>query len=100
MAWREAYPEKVAVQRLIDCPDCDGGTIRAYIRQEGQNADSSYLFRCGKCRQSNVTAWPMQSLIQLKTAGYDCSQKKPTGIIKSKAMKEPTDYVVENTVTV
>lgn len=68
-AWKQAYPEKILAEQYTSCPDCHEGTIRAWGEHDGRAYP--YLFRCGKCRQSNVQGWPMQTLTQLKIAEYE-----------------------------
>jgi ribosomal protein S27AE len=77
-SWREAHPEKFTTRREVDCPDCDDGTIRAW--KIGANGKTySYLFRCGRCKQSNVQGWPAMTRFALLEAGYEPEQKEKPG---------------------
>ena len=70
--WMQANPDRMAVKRFFDCPDCTDGLIWARMEKNGQRY--TYVFRCSRCRQSTVQAYPMVKRDELK-ADYDVIPK-------------------------
>lgn len=50
-----------------ECPDGDG-LVNLFRNR------SRYLFRCGKCKRSNLNGLPMRLLIDLEARGYSLKQ--------------------------
>ncbi|PIP07997.1 MAG: hypothetical protein COX51_05410 [Syntrophobacteraceae bacterium CG23_combo_of_CG06-09_8_20_14_all_50_8] len=64
--WLENHPKKRAHgSTTADCQDCDGAGIITLYR-EGYR----YVFRCGKCQQSNLNGIPVAFLANLEVRGY------------------------------
>jgi len=64
--WREDHPHRRAHGDVgPDCMDCKG-TGLIFLSLEG----SRYVFRCGKCRRSNLNGVPTALLIDLQARGY------------------------------
>lgn len=55
-AWLEKNPEKKAQHTSFDCPDCTDGLLFARIIKCGTRY--TYLFRCDRCKQNKITAYP------------------------------------------
>lgn len=61
--WQQANPDKRAIESYFDCPDCNEGLIFAKKKKNG--IDYEYIFRCSKCRQNHVKAYPIASRLEL-----------------------------------
>ena len=73
-SWRETHPQKIAHGYVVDCPDCEDGTIRAW--KIGLNGRPySYLFRCRRCQRDTTQGWPMATRTDLLAEGYEPEQK-------------------------
>ena len=64
--WLEDHPHRrTRGDTETDCPDCDEtGMISVY--REG----SRYLFRCRRCKRSNLNGVPAAFLVDLEAHGY------------------------------
>lgn len=68
--WLEDHPHRRTRRDAgADCPDCDEtGLISLY--REG----SRYLFRCSRCKRSNLNGVPVGLLIDLEAHGYSLTR--------------------------
>ena len=66
--WQQANPDRMATKNYSDCPDCTDGLL--WARKEKNGHRYSYVFRCARCKQSTVQAYPMASRLELM-ADYD-----------------------------
>ena len=74
-SWRETHPQKIAHGYVVECPDCEDGTIRAW--KIGLNGRPySYLFRCRRCQRDTTQGWPMATRTDLLAEGYEPEQKE------------------------
>ena len=77
-AWRETHPDKKAHDIVVECPDCDDGTLVAWkIGSCGH--PTSNLFRCGRCRQNGTQAWTIARRSELIAQGYEVGDKDKPG---------------------
>jgi len=64
--WLEDHPQRRTNRNTgEECPDCDGYGLISVLRK-----GSRYLFRCGRCKQSNLNGVPVRLLIDLEARGY------------------------------
>jgi len=64
--WLEDHPQRRTSRSIEqECPDCDGDGLISLFRK-----GRSYLFRCGRCKRSNLNGVPMRLLIDLEARGY------------------------------
>lgn len=61
--WLQANPDRISTRNYFDCPDCTDGLIWARLEKNGQRY--TYVFRCVRCKQSTVHAYPMVSRLEL-----------------------------------
>ena len=68
--WLEDHPDRrTRGNTETDCPDCDEtGLISLY--REG----SRYLFRCRRCKRSNLNGVPAAFLVDLEAHGYSLTK--------------------------
>ena len=68
--WLEDHPQRRTYRNTgEECPDCDGhGLISLY------RSGSRYLFRCGRCKRSNLNGVPVRLLIDLEVHGYSMTR--------------------------
>jgi hypothetical protein len=71
--WLDSNPDKRAIENFFDCPDCDEGLITAY--KEKNNTKYRYVFRCTKCKQNKIAAYPRASRVELLGEGYEIRKK-------------------------
>jgi len=68
--WLEDHPQRRACRDTgEECPDCDGTGLISLFRK-----GSRYLFRCGRCKRSNLNGVPARLLIDLEARGYSLTQ--------------------------
>jgi hypothetical protein len=74
--WLEDHPHR-RTHRLTEeeCPDCDGLGLISIFRQ-----GSRYLFRCGRCRRSNLNGVPVAFLADLEAHGYSLTRPGREGM--------------------
>ena len=70
--WMQANPNRVASKTYFDCPDCTEGLI--WARQDKYGCRYTYVFRCARCKQSTLQAYPIAVRMELK-ADYDLVPK-------------------------
>ncbi|MFZ4436791.1 MAG: hypothetical protein ACOYOS_00025 [Syntrophales bacterium] len=66
--WQQANPQKMAHKRNIECADCADGLLPVRATKEG--IPYTYVFRCGRCKQSTTQAYPMATRDELMAEGY------------------------------
>ncbi len=68
--WLEDHPQRRTHRNTGEpCPDCgDTGLISLFRK------GSRYLFRCGRCKRSNLNGVPMAYLADLEARGYSPTQ--------------------------
>jgi hypothetical protein len=66
--WQQANPHKMAHKRNIECPDCADGLLPARATKHG--TPYTYIFRCGRCKQSTTHAYSMATRDELMAEGY------------------------------
>lgn len=69
-AWQAANPDKKATQAFFACPDCIDGIIWASKPNES-GRKYRYIFRCCRCRQNHVQAYPKAYKADLIQRGYE-----------------------------
>lgn len=69
-AWQQANPDKKATQTFFSCPDCHEGIIYAAKANESGRKYTS-IFRCPKCKQNRVQAYPKAYKDDLIKQGYE-----------------------------
>lgn len=68
--WLEDHPRRRARGTGgEDCPDCDGHGLISLFRK-----GSRYLFRCGRCKRSNLNGVPAAFLADLEAHGYSLTK--------------------------
>jgi hypothetical protein len=73
--WLEDHPQRRARRTdEAECPDCDGDGLISLFRNR-----SRYLFRCGKCKRSNLNSVPVAYLADLEARGYSLTQAGSRG---------------------
>ena len=73
--WLEDHPQRRSHRKSEEeCPDCDGDGLISLFRK-----GSSYLFRCGKCKRSNLNGVPMAYFADLEARGYSLTRPKRKG---------------------
>lgn len=74
LQWLDAHPEKKAQERKLNCDECEEGLIHVRkICHRGQHYN--FVFRCGKCRQSNLNGIEFARIGELLANGYE---RQPT----------------------
>jgi len=73
--WLEDHPQRRTSRSIgAECPDCDGDGLISLFRK-----GRSYLFRCGRCKRSNLNGVPMRLLIDLEARGYSLTSQGQEG---------------------
>ncbi|MCX5819844.1 MAG: hypothetical protein NT047_08040 [Deltaproteobacteria bacterium] len=74
--WLEDHPHR-RTHRLTEeeCPDCDGYGLISLFRM-----GSLYLFRCGRCKRSNLNGVPVAFLADLEARGYSLTRPGREGM--------------------
>ncbi|MDA8126600.1 MAG: hypothetical protein M0009_15610 [Deltaproteobacteria bacterium] len=73
--WLEDHPQRRSHRKTEEpCLDCDDTGLISLFRK-----GSSYLFRCGKCKRSNLNGVPMAYLADLEARGYSLTRQARTG---------------------
>ncbi len=73
--WLEDHPQRRTSRNAEEeCPDCDSDGLISLFR-EGR----SYLFRCGKCKRSNLNGVPVAYLADLEARGYSLTRTAKAG---------------------
>lgn len=68
--WLEDHPQRRTNRNAgEECPDCDGAGLISLFRN-----GSRYLFRCGRCKGSNLNGVPVRLLIDLEAHGYSLTR--------------------------
>ena len=68
--WLEDHPQRRAHRTAgEECPDCDGDGLISLFRK-----GSRYLFRCGRCKRSNLNGVPVAYLADLEARGYSLTR--------------------------
>ena len=68
--WLEDHPQRRARRTVEEaCPDCDGDGLISLFRK-----GSSYLFRCGRCKRSNLNGVPVAYIADLEARGYSLTR--------------------------
>jgi hypothetical protein len=73
--WQQVYPEKKAIENYFDCPDCHEGLIIVYKKVNNYNYE--YVFRCARCKQSRLRAYPLGGKKELLENGYSLYRTPP-----------------------
>ena len=64
--WLEDHPQRRSHGNAgADCPDCDETGVISIYRK-----GSRYLFRCRRCKRSNLNGVPAAFLVDLEAHGY------------------------------
>ena len=68
--WLEDHPQRRTSRKTEEpCLDCDDtGLISLFLK------GSSYLFRCGRCKRSNLNGVPVAYLADLEARGYSLTR--------------------------
>ena len=70
--WLEDHPrQRICRNTGAECPDCDGDGLISLFRK-----GSSYLFRCGRCKRSNLNGVPIAFLADLEARGYSLTRER------------------------
>jgi hypothetical protein len=92
--WMQMNPDKVAcVQTFRECPDCSEGLIWARMEKNGHRY--TYVFRCARCKQSTVQAYPIAHRMEL-VADYDVIPKNGdpyNGAVRARNVQVMAQYV-------
>ena len=73
--WLEDHPQRRSHRKAEEpCLDCDDTGLISLFR-EGR----SYLFRCGKCKRSNLNGVPVAYLADLEARGYSLTRTARAG---------------------
>ena len=73
--WLEDHPQRRTHRNTGEpCPDCDGDGLISLFRKR-----SLYVFRCGRCKRSNLNGVPMRLLIDLEARGYSLTRQARAG---------------------
>jgi hypothetical protein len=73
--WLEDHPHRRTHRDTgEECPDCDGHGLISLFRKR-----SLYLFRCGRCKQSNLNGVPVGFLADLEARGYSLTKPLRAG---------------------
>lgn len=91
--WQQANPDKMAAERYFYCPDCIEGLI--FTQKIIDNMKYSYVFRCGRCRQSRTTAYPIAGRLDLLGEGYIVGGVQPTEKLIDPPPFDPNDEVAK-----
>lgn len=68
--WLEDHPQRKAHRPAEEeCPDCDDHGVISLFRK-----GSRYLFRCGRCKRSNLNGVPVAYLADLEARGYSLTR--------------------------
>ncbi len=69
-AWLDAHPEKRAYIHDRKCDECDSSGTLSVLKKTERGTFVSYVFRCGKCGQSNLSGIPAARIGTLLMNGY------------------------------
>ena len=73
--WLEDHPQRRTSRKdEAPCLDCDDTGLISLFRK-----GSSYLFRCGKCKRSNLNGVPVAYLADLEARGYSLTRQRREG---------------------
>jgi hypothetical protein len=73
--WLEVHPQwRVRGTGGEDCPDCDETGVISIYRK-----GSRYLFRCSRCKRSNLNGVPAAFLADLEAHGYTLTRNGREG---------------------
>jgi len=73
--WLEDHPQRRTYRDTEEmCPDCDGHGLISLFRK-----GSRYLFRCGRCKRSNLNGVPVWFLADLEARGYSLTRTARAG---------------------
>jgi hypothetical protein len=73
--WLEDHPQRRAHKDTgEECPDCDGDGLISLFRKR-----SRYVFRCGRCKRSNLKGVPVAYLADLEARGYSLTKQGREG---------------------
>ncbi len=68
--WLEDHPQRRTNRNAEEeCQDCDGHGLISLFRN-----GSRYLFRCGRCKRSNMNGVPVGFLADLEVHGYSLTK--------------------------
>jgi hypothetical protein len=67
--WQQAHPDKAARESFFHCADCSEGLIFA-SKINQNNTKYKYVFRCIKCKQNHMAAYPEIVRAELISQGY------------------------------
>lgn len=70
--WLEDHPQRRTSRKTEErCLDCDDTGLISLFRK-----GSSYLFRCGQCKRSNLNGVPVAYLADLEARGYSLTRTR------------------------
>ncbi len=73
--WLDDHPQRRTSRNVAEaCPDCDGDGLLSLFRK-----GSSYVFRCGRCKRSNLNGVPVAYLADLEARGYSLTRTAREG---------------------
>ncbi len=73
--WLEDHPQRRTNRNPgEECPDCDGDGLISLFRKGRR-----YLFRCGRCKRSNLNGVPLAYLADLEVRGYSLTKQGRAG---------------------
>jgi hypothetical protein len=73
--WLDDHPHRRTNRNAgEECPDCDGHGLISLFRK-----GCRYLFRCGRCKRSNLNGVPVAFLANLEARGYSLTKSAGAG---------------------
>jgi hypothetical protein len=73
--WLEDHPQRRMHRNTGEpCPDCDDTGLISLFRKR-----SLYVFRCGRCKRSNLNGVPVAYLADLEARGYSLTRQGQEG---------------------